>query len=264
MKIGIDMGHTLSGADYGVVGLRPESVLTREVGTKVIYKLQKLGHVVVNCTVDKASSVSESLYTRYYRANQANVDLFISIHFNATPGGTGTEVYTYTGRQLGEATRIRQEFKSLGLRDRGTKDGSGLAVIRNTKAKAMLVECCFCDNPNDMKLYNSESFSNAIVKGITGKLPNGESGNNNQGGNKVKAVVIYNEGADRRGAEYLADYLNCPTISNSRTFDYSCVEHVYAVGGKKEQYTKYLKTLLSGANRYDTMQQILNFINGGK
>lgn len=264
MKIGIDMGHTLSGADYGVVGIRPESILTREVGTKVIDKLQKLGHVIVDCTVDKASSVSESLYTRSYRANQNNVDLFVSIHFNATPGGTGTEVYTYGGRQLTEATNIRQEFKSLGLRDRGTKDGSGLAVIRNTNAKAMLVECCFCDNPNDMKIYNAEKFANAIVKGLTGKLPNGESGNNQGGVKKVEKIVIYNGVADQRSAELLADYLKCPTISNERAFDYSCVEHVFAVGGKKENYTSHLKTLLAGSNRFETTQKVLDYVKAGK
>ena len=64
MKIGIDCGHTLSGADYGVVGIRPESELTREVGLKVISKLKKLGYDVVNCTKDYANSVNESLRHR--------------------------------------------------------------------------------------------------------------------------------------------------------------------------------------------------------
>lgn len=77
---------------------------------------------------------------------------------------------------------------------------------------------------------------------------------------KVKAIVIYNEGADQRAAEYLADFLNCPTISNSRLFDYSTVEHVYAVGYTKEHYTSYLKTLISGNGRYNTLQEVLDFI----
>ncbi|EHN16951.1 peptidoglycan-binding domain 1, partial [Clostridium sporogenes PA 3679] len=32
-KFGIDCGHTMSGADYGAVGIKAESNLTREVGT---------------------------------------------------------------------------------------------------------------------------------------------------------------------------------------------------------------------------------------
>lgn len=259
MKIGIDMGHTLSGADYGVVGIRPESILTREVGTRVISKLQALGHTVVNCTIDKANSVTDSLYQRSYKANSNKVELFVSIHFNATPGGYGTEVYTYGGNQINEATRIRQEFVKLGYRDRGTKDGSGLSVIRNTKAKAMLVECCFCDSSSDMAKYNADNFANAIVTGITGK-----SISKPEEVKKVKKIVIYNGSADHRSAELLADYLQCPTISNERPFDYSCVEHVFAVGGKKENYTSHLKTLIAGSNRYETTQKVLDYVKAGK
>ncbi|KEI92223.1 GH25 family lysozyme [Clostridium botulinum] len=76
---------------------------------------------------------------------------------------------------------------------------------------------------------------------------------------KVKNLVVYNNIADARAAEYLADKLNCPTIWGARPFDYSCVENVIGVGGKKEQYTSYLKTLVSGNNRYDTMQAVLNY-----
>jgi GH25 family lysozyme M1 (1,4-beta-N-acetylmuramidase) len=86
-----------------------------------------------------------------------------------------------------------------------------------------------------------------------------------RGEKKVDAIVIYNYGADMHSAELLADFLNCPTISNARKFDYSCVKNVYAVGGKKEQYTSYLTELISGEDRYATAQAVLNFIkNGGK
>lgn len=78
---------------------------------------------------------------------------------------------------------------------------------------------------------------------------------------KVKDIVVYDNGIDERAAGYLADYLQCPTINNNRKFDYSCVDNVYAVGGNKEDYTSYLKTLISGENRFDTMQKVLNFIN---
>ncbi len=76
---------------------------------------------------------------------------------------------------------------------------------------------------------------------------------------KVKNLVVYNNICDQRAAEYLADKLNCPTIWGARPFDYSCVQNVIGVGGKKEQYTSYLKTLVSGNNRYDTMQSVLNY-----
>jgi GH25 family lysozyme M1 (1,4-beta-N-acetylmuramidase) len=97
--------------------------------------------------------------------------------------------------------------------------------------------------------YMAEDFYNSVKRGEK----------------KVDAIVIYNYGADMHSAELLADFLNCPTISNARKFDYSQVKNVYAVGGKKEQYTSYLTELISGTDRYETAQAVLNFIkNGGK
>ncbi|WP_446897387.1 glycoside hydrolase family 25 protein [Clostridium sp. LBM24168] len=85
------------------------------------------------------------------------------------------------------------------------------------------------------------------------------------GKKKVDNIVIYNYGPDQRSAEMLADYLNCPTISNSRKFDFSQIKNVYAVGGNSGQYTNYLTKLISGSNRFETMQLVLNFIkNKGK
>ena len=85
-----------------------------------------------------------------------------------------------------------------------------------------------------------------------------------KGEDEVENLVVYNDGADQRAAEYLADRLACPTINNARKFDYSNVKNVYAVGGNKEQYTSYLKTLITGSNRYATMQAVLDYIKNLK
>lgn len=170
MKIAIDCGHTLTGADYGAVGIKAESNLTREVGTKVISKLKALGHTVINCTIDNSNTLEESLSYRVNQANNNNVDLFVSIHFNCfNEQAHGTEVFTWGGEQLPEATRVLNNLVGLGYKNRGIKDGSNLYVIRNTKAKAMLVECCFCDNKDDMDKYDAEKIASAIVEGIVGK-----------------------------------------------------------------------------------------------
>ncbi|KIE48337.1 N-acetylmuramoyl-L-alanine amidase family protein [Clostridium argentinense CDC 2741] len=57
-----------------------------------------------------------------------------------------------------EATRVLNNLVGLGYTNRGIKDGSNLYVIRNTKAKAMLIECCFCDNKEDMNKYDAEKW----------------------------------------------------------------------------------------------------------
>ena len=78
-----------------------------------------------------------------------------------------------------------------------------------------------------------------------------------QGGNKVKTIVVYSNEVDMRAAQYLADYLQCPTISNSTPFDFSTVESTYAVGGG--QFTSYAK-VIAGSDRYDTLKAVLKFM----
>ena len=169
MKFCIDCGHTLSGADTGAMGCgKLEQNLTREVGMKVIAKLQALGHTVVNCTVDYASSMSESLSTRVNKANNAGGDLYICIHFNASNGqGHGTEVFTHNGKELTQARNVLNNIVALGYTNRGIKSAN-LYVINHTNMNAMLIECCFIDNASDMSKYNAENFANAIVKGLVG------------------------------------------------------------------------------------------------
>ncbi|NFC74729.1 N-acetylmuramoyl-L-alanine amidase [Clostridium botulinum] len=186
MKIGIDCGHTMSGADYGAVGIKAESNLTREVGTRVISKLQALGHTVIKCYKDTCTNLNDSLSYRTNMANSNNVDLYVSIHFNCFNGNAyGTEVFTYGGKELLEARKVLNNICTLGYTNRGIKDGSNLYVLKHTKAKAMLIECCFCDNRNDMSRYNAENMANAIVKGLVGQTTSNTSskptGNSNNG-----------------------------------------------------------------------------------
>lgn len=169
MVFEINCGHCIQGFDTGAVGsgLR-EQDLTRLVGNKVIAKLQRLGHIVIDCTVDSSTSVAQALNAICAKANAAKADMFISIHFNASNGsGHGVEVFTYGGKEVPQARNILNNIVGLGYTNRGIKDGKGLAVIKNTNAPAMLIECCFIDNAGDMDRFNAEDMANAIVKGLT-------------------------------------------------------------------------------------------------
>lgn len=171
MKILLDMGHCLNGADTGAQGNgRKEQDCTREIGYKVKAKLEALEHEVIICSCDSASSVRESLNYRCNKANSNGGYIYVSIHLNAG-GGLGVEVYTYGAKHFAEAENVLNNIVALGFRNRGIKDGSNLAVIRGTKMKAMLVECCFIDS-DDMQKYNAENFANAIVNGLVGQTSN--------------------------------------------------------------------------------------------
>lgn len=168
MKLGINCGHTKSGVGSGAVGILNESQETRNVGYALMNMLRNAGHTVVDCTIDKASSQNAYLSQAVNLANRQDLDYFISIHFNAG-GGKGVEVYTYKGRQFADALEVCQNISALGFRNRGVKEGTGLYVIRKTKAKSMLIEVCFVDTQSDAELYRkvgANQIATAIYKAI--------------------------------------------------------------------------------------------------
>ena len=143
----------------------------RKVKNKVIQLLKAAGHTVYDCTDDSGRTVGANLANIVAKCNKHTVDLDISIHLNAG-GGTGTEVFYYTGSATGKtkAAAVSQKVAAaLGIRNRGAKSSSGLYVLRNTKATAILVECCFVDSKTDQGKWNVDKCATAIVEAITGK-----------------------------------------------------------------------------------------------
>lgn len=171
MKVGVNCGHTISGAGYGAAGIIKESEHTRLVGHALMDLLRVADVAVIDCTIDQANTQNEYLAAAVTLANRQELDWFISIHFNASGSheGHGVEVYTYEGRKYQDALDVCANLSELGFTNRGVKAGTGLYVIRKTKAKSMLIEVCFCDNQEDVSLYQSigaEGIAKAIYKGI--------------------------------------------------------------------------------------------------
>lgn len=174
MIIGIDKGHsTWDKSPCGAVGLLNESKENRQVGDKVIQKLRALGHTVIDCSCNSASSVNEQLAAIVNKANAQKLDLFLSLHLNAG-GGNGAEIYTTnTSGAKEEAKKLIETYcKRTGFKNRGHKYAE-LYVIRHTVAPAMLLEMAFVDIEADYKKWNdlgAELIANAIVEGITGQV----------------------------------------------------------------------------------------------
>ena len=169
----IDPGHNYSVTDTGAVGcgLREQDI-TFKVAEKLKPILESKGIQVImtrNNITDNVSeeSVSESLKRRAAIANEANADVFISIHCNAG-GGTGTETYYYndsvTGKEFASAIQ-RNVVSSVGLTNRGVKS-AGYAVLRYTSMVAALLETGFIDTEADAAALGSESKQQAYAEGI--------------------------------------------------------------------------------------------------
>jgi N-acetylmuramoyl-L-alanine amidase len=172
MKFGIDIGHNCP-PDSGAGGIKSEDKLTTEVGNKVIAKLESLGHTVISCKPNSASTVNQSLGSRCNKANNNRVDFFVSIHFNAFNGqANGTEVFAISDAGRKVAQKVLDEIVKLGFFNRGVKSGSHLYVLRNTNMPGILIEGCFIDSAKDMQIYDGEAMANAIVAGLTGKVAN--------------------------------------------------------------------------------------------
>ena len=177
MKINIHAGHNPDGMTAcGAVGYIRESTEARAVKERIRQKLTAMGHEVYDCTCNDGSNQNDVLRKVVAACNAHEVDLDISIHFNA--GGsresdgntTGTEVYVYgkTSAAAPYAQKVVDRIAALGFRNRGAKENPNLYVLRHTKSPAMLIECCFVDDPDDVALYKADRMADAIVAGITG------------------------------------------------------------------------------------------------
>lgn len=154
----------------GASGYLDEVTEDRAVTAQVIDKLRALGHTVYDCTDDSGRTQGQNLANIVHMCNARDVDLNVSIHFNAG-AGTGTEVLVYsdTGAAAGYAVKICAAISELGYRNRGVKERKSLYVLRRTTAPALLVECCFVDSAADKALYDADKMASAIVAGITGQ-----------------------------------------------------------------------------------------------
>lgn len=183
MIINVHAGHNPDGkAGCGAVGIVRESTENRNVKNEVIRQLKALGHTVYDCTVDDGAAhgnvaASSDVLTKIVKkCNAHTADLDVSIHFNAgardaDSSTTGVEAYICTAesKAKGTAENICNAVAALGFKNRGVKANGNLYVLRKTIAPAVLVECCFVDDKDDVELYSCADMASAIVYGITGQ-----------------------------------------------------------------------------------------------
>lgn len=182
----IDFGHGLP--DPGAVKYGQEYQYAASIGREIAKRLPDNVKVVFTRISDKALNVDKGrdLAARCAISNKANTTIFVSVHLNAG-GGTGYETLVYSPNE--EANIVHAEIKKVldkyGVKDRGIKKRPDLAVLRGTKATALLLEMAFIDNKADMDLLNDQTYFNALCRatadgickaiGVTPKSVSGSS-----------------------------------------------------------------------------------------
>ncbi len=189
----LDAGH--GGYDPGAVGrdaggniILYEKEVCLKIAQKVKGRLEQKGvAVLMTRTGDTALGSTEmtDLLARAEIANNADADLFVSIHNNAfsSPEATGTCVL-YSGMNPNEGYGISGKdvaqniqdllVKATGLRDRGIVARPNIVVLKETVMPAVLIECAFITCPTDQQILSNDtklnSMADAICEGIINSL----------------------------------------------------------------------------------------------
>ena len=182
----LDPGH--GGYDSGAVsasGTR-EKDITLSVSNLVKNKLTAAGYQVIMSRYD--DRYIDFVTERSRMSNVANADIFVSIHVNSGGGGVaqGVEVYWYEydsayPSQINQAyhndpIRLRNSerlansiqsniIKQTGAINRGVRRQT-YAVVRESKAPAVLIETGFIDNRNEELRLKSAQYQEELARGI--------------------------------------------------------------------------------------------------
>ncbi|BBB92614.1 MAG TPA: N-acetylmuramoyl-L-alanine amidase [Methylomusa anaerophila] len=175
----LDPGH--GGSDPGSLGPAgtAEKDHTLAIALLLRDKLEKNGATVI-MTRDSDKDVAypdaipdEELRVRVSAANDAEADLFISIHNDSFTSKTavGTTTFHYGDRESVQLAKLVQECigNRLGTKDRGSRFAS-FYTLRYTDMPAILVEVAFISNPVEEMLLSStdgrENAADSICEGI--------------------------------------------------------------------------------------------------
>jgi N-acetylmuramoyl-L-alanine amidase len=162
----VDAGH--GGHSSGAKGLdNLEKDLCLQMCLSLQRELEQRGARVI---MTRDTDAFVSLEGRCLIANNANADLFISIHLNSTPtrnSASGTETYWHTPQSQRLARALhRRVVVSFKGEDRGIRN-RGFYVIRNTDMPSVLLEIGFINNKSDEAILAQGVFQNRLAESLT-------------------------------------------------------------------------------------------------
>lgn len=165
-RVFIDPGH--GGKDNGASSLnnRHEKDAVLSLGRKVAALLEKEPKIEV--TMTRSDDTFIELEDRPSMANNADADLFVSIHANSAGKETvgGTETYYWTEQSLDFAKLMHKHLvEATGFPDRKVKQ-ERFVVIKNSTMPAVLLEIGFLTNRAEEELMYQDAFQNKVAASI--------------------------------------------------------------------------------------------------
>ncbi|SFS42419.1 N-acetylmuramoyl-L-alanine amidase family protein [Paenibacillus sp. 453mf] len=163
----LDAGHGAhDGGAVGVTG-KLEKDFTLSLTLKIEALLQNNSNIEVIMTRD--GDTYPELVERAKIANNANADIFISVHANSVagaPSASGTETYYKKSEDKALADIIHKHMvKATGLKDRKVKSAN-LSVLRNTDMPAALLEVGFLSNKAEEAILFDQDFQDRVAQSI--------------------------------------------------------------------------------------------------
>lgn len=210
-------GHNPDGkVACGAVGFVKESTEARAINNLVISKMRSLGHTMYDCTVNDGTSQNDVLKKIVAKCNSHDAEVVISIHLNADEAdygngkNKGVEVLIVKddSKARERAEQIAKAISALGFTNRGVKVRPDLYVLKKTEAPALLVECFFCDDADDVEIYKkvgAEGIATAIVAGLVGKIPNDINGDGKVDANDALEILKQVAGLSPKTGNYDAN-----------------------------------------------------------
>ena len=163
-KVFISVGH--GGSDPGAVanGLKEKDV-NLVIALACRYELMRHGVLV-----GMSRTTDEDDKTKVAECNNYNPDYALDIHNNAG-GGDGVEIYHHYkgGASKTLAQNVLDAIVAIGQNSRGLKIRKNALgkdyyqFIRETKCPAIIVECAFLDNKNDVQIIDTDAEQKAMV-----------------------------------------------------------------------------------------------------
>lgn len=180
----ISSGHGLkvSGASYYIDEVKEARKVVDKV-TEICEILDPKGTIKYheNNTTNKTDNLNTII--KYH--NSTDRDLDVSIHFNSSTFkdskgndlktvdyAVGTEtLYTSNNGKVWAEKLTKAIAKSGGFKDRGAKKRTDLGFLNKTNKPSVLIELCFVNSKEDVRLYNKnfEAICIAIAETLTGK-----------------------------------------------------------------------------------------------